>query len=445
MDFVTDTIYAGENDQTEFFKIVRIARGFRKVAITNTDARISIVGFLSPNSVAGSNGDTAINRMVNRCRYARDALVISGAWETAIIGLVPLQSAPVAEDILVLTVTDTDPLSKCPGMRVVGPGDPAAANNSPKKGQVVVDPFVKPSLAHYRTHLVFDWSSVKNADDDAIKSWFRYYELGLRADKSTPNATSDDATVSFNGSDVRYGDVLDKFISEAKTAGFTFDRDHVWEVTAEILDGLQHLQELRGGAATEAKLASPSVALQSQLNFTGHRTLVKKDPSNSLDPPTWQVTGQITVPLHPEKKSGFEVTAQGAVSFVMTQDGRIVDGTVQISNPMARVTNVQGAAQLAWVQSFLKGALQFQGFAQLVAGAAWVQDSTNVTSTAVTYHPKSMKQVVGGVQLVYVVPNTGEHVQFFLQLQASTTGTAGQPDTVDLQGSGGLSIQFNLF
>jgi hypothetical protein len=186
------------------------------------------------------------------------------------------------------------------------------------------------------------------------------------------------------------------------------------------------------------------VALQSQLNFTGHRTLVKKDPSNTKDPPTWQVTGQVTVPLHPEGQAGFEITAQGAVSFVTTQDGKIVDGTLKLSDPKATVTNAQGALQLAWVKPFLEGALQYQAFAQVVGGASWVQDSTNVTSGTVTLKPAGMVQAVGGIQLVFVVPGTGGHMQLFIQLQTSVTGTRGQPSTLDLQGAGGVQIQFNL-
>ena len=307
-------------------------------------------------------------------------------------------------------------------------------------------------LAHYREQVPFAWGTVQEANDQAIKDWFRYYDLNLPRDRSKPNTTGDDATVFFNGSDVRYGGVLDKFISEANAAGFSFNRDHVWEVTADILDRRQNLQDKLTGGGTEAKpdekskkLAAPNVALQSQLNFTGHRTLVKKDPTYTTDPPTWQVAGQITVPLHPEGKAGFEITAQAAVSFVMTQDGKIVDGTLKLTDPKATVTNVQGALQLAWVKPFLEGALQFQAFAQLVGGASWVQDSTNVSSTIVTLKPAGMVQGVGGMQLIFAVPGTGGRLQLYIQLQTSVTGTAGQPSTLDLQGAGGVQIQFSLF
>jgi hypothetical protein len=292
---------------------------------------------------------------------------------------------------------------------------------------------------------------VQDANDAAIRAWFFYYELDLPRDKSTPRITGDDATVFFNGSDMRYGDVLDKFISEANKAGFTFNRDHVWEVSAGFLDPRQNLQDRLNGGATETKLddkskklAAPSVALQSQLNFTGHRTLVTRGASNSQDPPTWQVTGQITVPLHPEGQSGFEISAQGSVSFVMTQQGRIVDGTLTFSDPTATVTNVQGALQAAWVKPFLEGAIQYQAFAQVVGGASWVEDSTSVSSGTVTLKPAGMVQGVGGMQLVFVVPDTGGHVQMFIQLQTSVTRTSGQPSTLDLQGSGGVQIQFNI-
>jgi Domain of unknown function (DUF4157) len=308
-------------------------------------------------------------------------------------------------------------------------------------------------LPHYRETLPFAWSTVQEANDEAIKSWFSYYDLNLQRDKSQPRNTGDDATVFFNGRDMRYGDVLDTFISESNKAGFTFNRDHVWEVTADILNRRQNAEDKLTGGPSETKplddkskkLAAPNVTLQTQLNFTGHRTLVSRGAANSQDPPTWQVTGQITVPLHPEGKSGFEVSAQGSVSFVMTQDGRIVNGTLQLSDPSATVTNVQGALQLAWVKPFLEGAMQFQAFAQVVGGANWVEDSVNVTSGTVTLKPAGMVQGVTGMQLVFVVPNTGGHVQLFIQLQTSVTGTSGQPSTLDLQGSGGVQIQFNLF
>jgi Domain of unknown function (DUF4157) len=306
-------------------------------------------------------------------------------------------------------------------------------------------------LPHYRETLPFAWSTVQEANDAAIKDWFRYYDLNLPRDKSTPRNTGDDATVFFNGSDMRYGDVLDKFISEAGKAGFTFDRAHAWEVSADFLNRRQNLQDRLGGPSDKPpdlkakKLAAPSVALQSQLNFTGHRTLVSRGASSSMDPPTWQVTGQITVPLHLEGQSGFEISAQGSVSFYMSQNGRIVDGTLKVSDPKATLTNVQGAVQLAWVKPFLEGAVQFQAFGQVVGGANWVEDSVNVASQTVTLKPAGMVQGVTGMQLVFVVPNTDGHVQMFFQLQTSVTGTSGQPSTLDLQGSGGLQVQFNLF
>ena len=305
-------------------------------------------------------------------------------------------------------------------------------------------------LPQYRETLPFAWSTVEEANDEAMKSWFAYYGLDLQRDESQPRNTGEDAMVFFNGKDMRYGDVLDTFISEGNKAGFTFNRDHAWEVTGDVLSHRQNLRDRATGGPPETKLddkkklAAPSVALQSQLNFTGHRTLVTRGATNSQDPPTWQVTGQITVPLHEEGKSGFEISAQGSVSFVMTQNGSIVDGTLKVSDPHATLTNAQGALQLAWVKPFLEGAVQFQAFAQVVGGASWVEDSVSVSSGIVTLKPAGMVQGVGGMQLVFVVPDTGGHVQLFIQLQTSVTGTHGQPSTVDLQGSGGVQIQFNL-
>ena len=86
------------------------------------------------------------------------------------------------------------------------------AVRSGRNAKQVVATFVP----HYREALPFAWSTVQEANDEAIKSWFHYYELNMQRDKGQPRNYGDDATVFFNGKDMRYGDVLDTFISEAQ-------------------------------------------------------------------------------------------------------------------------------------------------------------------------------------------------------------------------------------
>jgi hypothetical protein len=146
MDVATETLYASESSGSASFKLVRLARTFRGVAITNLDAHITILGLVSPKSLLSADVDAVINRMVAWAVDVRDQLTSFGVYEKSIVGYLPVRTAPITEDILTLTARDTPRQNPFPGMRVIAPGDSAVkqGDDSPIKGQVIVDPFAQP-------------------------------------------------------------------------------------------------------------------------------------------------------------------------------------------------------------------------------------------------------------------------------------------------------------
>jgi hypothetical protein len=130
------------------YKLVRLARNFRGVAMKNADAHIVISGCISRNSFLGNSPYQVIDRMVNWVNAKRDVLTAFGVWEKSIYGYVPLQPAPIVQDILILNANLTRPTPQYRGMKVVPPQDPVTQNDEddgPVSGGVVVDAFAEPS------------------------------------------------------------------------------------------------------------------------------------------------------------------------------------------------------------------------------------------------------------------------------------------------------------
>jgi hypothetical protein len=145
MDVATETLYSKESpDAGGFnsagFKLDRLARTFRKMAITNSAANISIVGYLSKNSM--DDFDANLSRMVDRIKATRDRLTFFGVWEKSITGYLPLQAAPITEDLIIVTARDTK-VELFPGIKSVPFGDVSIDPDDDAKvqGRIVVDPF----------------------------------------------------------------------------------------------------------------------------------------------------------------------------------------------------------------------------------------------------------------------------------------------------------------
>lgn len=148
MDVATETLYSYESpDSAGFnsagFKLARLARTFRKVLITNPAANISIVGYLTANSM--NDLGATLSRMGDRIKATRDRLTSFGVWEKSITGYLPLQAAPITEDVIVVTARDTPMVNLFLGIKPVPVGDDSIDSAPAKNGRIVVDPFLPPA------------------------------------------------------------------------------------------------------------------------------------------------------------------------------------------------------------------------------------------------------------------------------------------------------------
>jgi hypothetical protein len=148
MDVATETLYSLDSPDSGsgFFKLVRLARTFRGVLITNPAANISIVGCLSLNSMKSYDLDANLSRMGDRIKAARDRLTSFGVWEQSITGYLPLAAAPITEDLIVVTARDTPIVNLFPGMKRVPVGDESIDpdDDAAAQARIVVDPFAPP-------------------------------------------------------------------------------------------------------------------------------------------------------------------------------------------------------------------------------------------------------------------------------------------------------------
>jgi hypothetical protein len=147
MDVATETLYSGESPDaaglnSAGFKLARLARTFRKVLITNPAANISIVGYLSKNSMDSYGLDANLSRIGDRIKATRDRLTSFGVWEKSITGYLPLQAAPITEDLIIVTARDTPTVNLFPGIKPVPVGDESIDSDAAKNGRIVVDPFL---------------------------------------------------------------------------------------------------------------------------------------------------------------------------------------------------------------------------------------------------------------------------------------------------------------
>jgi hypothetical protein len=156
----TETLYSGDTPDGGwgFFKLLRLARTFRKTLITNPTANISIVGYLSKDSMDRYDLDANLSRMGDRIKTTRDVLTNCQVWANSIIGYLPLQAAPITEDLIVVTARDTPIVNPFPGMKPVPVGDESIDSDPTKNGRIVVDPFLPP--APPKTQIIIGYTLV---------------------------------------------------------------------------------------------------------------------------------------------------------------------------------------------------------------------------------------------------------------------------------------------
>jgi hypothetical protein len=322
-------------------------------------------------------------------------------------------------------------------------------------------------LARNRDSEEFDWGGYDPATVPLI-DWLAFYEF---KPVRPPDPTVE--RCSFNMWDrATATSVAETFVAEAERAGRHYDPDQIRTQVKDHLrwrSGFPNQSEIEWSNAnqppagtvrptTAGTVTSPtapdsddgvSFTIGMQFNLTKHLDL--KTGEVSTDPPALQLSGQVALPLHKKDQAGWELSAQASVSFgLANKNGRWeIAGQPNIDPNSIRVTgvtNAQGAAQAAWVIPLISKTLQFQAFAQLVGGVNWDQvpaggSASGGSAEVLKLKRDPMAQLVGGVQAVYTVPGTGEHLQLFSQLQGSGT-TSGQGRTGDVQFALGAQWQF---
>ena len=155
MDLPKETLFPSESAGSLNFKLVRLAREFRRVLITEPQAHITMQGDIRRGSLMFLS-DEALERllkdMVKRFTDARDRLIAFGVSEDAIFGYMPLRQATSADNVIVAFTS----LTKIPNINELGPEFGPRTKIVPTsrvvghtsdddfvKGQIVIDPFAK--------------------------------------------------------------------------------------------------------------------------------------------------------------------------------------------------------------------------------------------------------------------------------------------------------------
>ena len=146
----------------------------------------------------------------------------------------------------------------------------------------------------------------------------------------------------------------------------------------------------------------------------------------SHDQPAHSLTGQMTMEFHADNASGLEISTLGQLTWFADDKG----GKIQQQSGFA-------GAQVAWVWSFLDGALQAGPFFQTLVGAA---RAGQTVSNKLEWQPTG--QAAAGGQVQYAIPGLGGHVLVGVQAAGSATASQGADATHDA--TAGLTLTFKL-
>jgi len=170
-----------------------------------------------------------------------------------------------------------------------------------------------------------------------------------------------------------------------------------------------------GSKAAKSGGEVPDISMNLQYTFTPETTHTTASGAQTKDQPAHTVAGTVTVAFHGDDESGWEIagTAQ-ATWFADDSHGEI------------QTQSVLGGAQVAWVWTFLDGALTAGPLFQVLAGASRAQQKV---SKKLEWEPTGQVGVGGQVQ--YAIPGFKGHVMIGIQAGASGTFAKGADGTVD--------------
>jgi hypothetical protein len=158
-----------------------------------------------------------------------------------------------------------------------------------------------------------------------------------------------------------------------------------------------------------------NVSMQLGYTFTPETTHTTAAGAVSKDQPAHQLSGTLNLAFHADNESGLEISATGQVTWFADEAG----GHIQTQSGL-------GGVQVAWVWTFLEGALQAGPLFQALAGASRAQQTL---SNKLEWAPTG--QVGLGGQVQYAVPGFNGHVMIGMQAGISATTARGAEGTVD--------------
>lgn len=247
-------------------------------------------------------------------------------------------------------------------------------------------------------------------DSNEVEDWIRKHlkDNGLRPD---PLSDKGDRA-QYKNKSTAVDDVVTETLQAGKNASLkdptllTDDR-----VRNAVTDVLMESIPRVPGAKNPAKA---TFTLQYQfVPFTDHTGL--SDGKKSTDQPGHQIQLQITAKFHGEDESGAEI--QGQLTGTLFADG---------ANQQIQWQQVQGGAQIAWVQNFFNNNLSVSPqFAVSFGGARAPMGQSQTMQWTPT------GQVTAGGQVTYKVPGFKGQLQVGLQGQVGGTGPSGSQSTFD--------------
>ena len=125
--------------------------------------------------------------------------------------------------------------------------------------------------------------------------------------------------------------------------------------------------ETQKGKEKTPKARTSFIVSYTLIPITKHWDLKTKEETK--DPVGHQIAYQVTLELHPEDKSGLELSWSFQVTAFNDPSGR--ESRLELQSEFT-------GWQAAWVFSFLKGALQFSALAQILVGQSRVETKDGV-------------------------------------------------------------------
>ena len=262
-------------------------------------------------------------------------------------------------------------------------------------------------------------ASAKKTQDEA-RDWVKKY---LADNNLGPDINGDGSgkTVMFCNRTTPLATVIERTVAAVQTAKLAsgdagrnlITKPMVAKLVTRTL--VAAVPKVPGNKAAKSGGEVPDVSLNLQYTFTPETTHTTSSGAQTKDQPAHAVSGTVTVAFHGDNESGWEISGTAQVTWFADD-----------SHSAIQTQSALGGAQVAWVWSFLDGALTAGPMFQVLAGASRAQQKA---SNKLEWEPTG--QVGLGGQVQYAIPGFNGHVMIGFQAGASGTVARGAEGTVD--------------